>query len=264
MSRVAALVGKELLDVRRNLGVMLPVVVATLALLTIPLAVAVFVPMLSGQSLADDGDLVRASLVIGFDSGLTPDGRIQLFLFQQFLTLFLMIPITGAMAVAAHAIVSEKQARTLEPLLATPLSTFELLLGKVIGALLPTFAISLVGLLLYLTIIAIAAEPGVMMAMVNARSLALVFGVGPMCALVALQFAILISSRVNDARTAQQFGVLIVMPITGLVIAQFTGTLWLTAPMLVLLTVAGLGFWVVLAVLSVILFDREQILTRWK
>jgi ABC-2 type transport system permease protein len=224
----------------------------------------VFVPILSGQSLADDSDLVRASLAVGFDNTLTLNGRVQLFLFQQFLTLFLMIPITGAMAVAAHAIVSEKQARTLEPLLATPLTTFELLLGKVIGALLPTFAISLVGLLLYLATIAMAAEPGVMTALVNARSIALVFGVGPVCALVALQFALIISSRVNDARTAQQFGVLIVMPITGLVIAQFTGTLWLTAPMLLLIAVAGFGVWVILAALSVVLFDREQILTRWK
>ena len=59
----------------------------------------------------------------------------QLFLFQQFLMLFLLTPITGAMALAAHAIVGEKQARTLEPLLATPITTFELLAAKVLGAL---------------------------------------------------------------------------------------------------------------------------------
>ena len=53
------------------------------------------------------------------------------------------------MALAAHAIVGEKQARTLEPLLATPLTTLELLMAKVLGALLPTLAISLVGLALY-------------------------------------------------------------------------------------------------------------------
>ena len=83
------------------------------------------------------------------DADLSNDARVQLFLFQQFLMLFLLTPITGAMALAAHAIVGEKQARTLEPLLATPITTFELLVAKVLGALLPTLAISLIGLALY-------------------------------------------------------------------------------------------------------------------
>jgi ABC-2 type transport system permease protein len=168
------------------------------------------------------------------------------------------------MALAAHAIVGEKQARTLEPLLATPLTTFELLVAKVIGALLPTLAISLVGLGLYVSIVAAAAEPGVMPAMVNARTVVLVFGVAPACALVALQFAILISSRVNDARTAQQFGVVIILPLTGLLVAQFTGSFWLSASMLGALALAFLGVWLLLAAVSVVVFDREQILTKWR
>ena len=35
------------------------------------------------------------------------------------------------MSVAAHSVIGEKQARTLEPLLATPLKTSELLAAKV-------------------------------------------------------------------------------------------------------------------------------------
>ena len=41
------------------------------------------------------------------------------------------------MSVAAYSVIGEKQARTLEPLLATPITTFELLAAKVLGALLP-------------------------------------------------------------------------------------------------------------------------------
>jgi ABC-2 type transport system permease protein len=264
MTRLRALLAKELLDVRRNLGVLLPVVVATMALLVLPFAVAILIPSMTGQALGDDADLVKASLVVGFLDRLTINGRVQFFLFQQFLTLFLLVPITGAMALAAHAVVGEKQARTLEPLLATPLRTLEILVGKVLGALLPTFAISFVGLGLYLVIIALAAEPGVMRAMVNRRSLAMVFAVGPTYALVALQFAIVISSRVNDARTAQQFGVLIVLPLTALLVAQFTGALWLSASMLGGIALGLLAIWVLLAVFSVAMFDREQILTRWR
>ena len=77
---------------------------------------------------------------------LSPDQRIVFFLFQQFLILFLLTPVTGAMSLAAHAVVGEKQNRTLEPLLATPITTLELLVAKVLGALLPALGISYAGL----------------------------------------------------------------------------------------------------------------------
>src|SRR5581483_7611765 len=117
-----------------------------------------------------DPDLIRASLAVGVHEELTINGRVQLFLFQQFLMVFLLMPITGQMTLAAHAIVGEKLARTLEPLLATPMTTVELLVAKVAGALLPTLAIAIAGLGVYLGLIAAAAEPGVMRAMLNART----------------------------------------------------------------------------------------------
>ena len=56
----------------------------------------------------------------------------------------------------------------------------------------------------------------------------LVLGFGPIGALVALQIAILVSSRVNDPRTAQQFGALLILPITGVFVMQFNGVIRLT------------------------------------
>src|SRR5262249_56895130 len=102
-----------------------------------PFTLAVIVPALTGQGLGDDPDLAKVSVVAGLGSGLSRDAQVQLFLFQQFLMMFLLLPITGAMTLAAHAVVGEKQARTLEPLLATPISTLELLVAKVLGALVP-------------------------------------------------------------------------------------------------------------------------------
>jgi ABC-2 type transport system permease protein len=178
--------------------------------------------------------------------------------------LFLLTPITGAMALAAHSIVGEKQARTLEPLLASPVTTVELLVSKVLGALLPTLAISLAGLTLYFAGIVIFADVGVAGAMLTARTFLLVALVGPAAALVSLQSAIVISSRVNDARTAQQFGVLIVIPLTALLVAQFTGSLWLSATALGLVGLGLVAIWVLLTMVSARLFEREAILTRWR
>jgi ABC-2 type transport system permease protein len=262
--RLRALLKKELLEVARNRAVLIPVVIAAIVFLLLPFVIAIVIPAATGRPLGSDRGLERISRALGPNLTLSPSGRVQLFLFQQFLIVFLLMPVTGAMALAAHAIVGEKQARTLEPLLATPLTTFELLVAKVVGALLPTLAISTVGLSLYGLIIAMVAEPGVLRAMVSPTTLILIFGVGPLCALVSLQTAIVVSSRVNDARTAQQFGVLIVIPATGLVIAQVTGAVWLTASMMTLIAAGLFVVWILLTFLSVALFEREAILTRWK
>ena len=92
----------------------------------------------------------------------------------------------------------------------------------------------------------------------------LALAVGPAAGLVALQAAIVVSSRVNDARTAQQAGVLLIVPLTGLLIAQFFGSSWLTTGALVVVTVGLVMLWLLLVALSAALFRRETILTRWR
>jgi ABC-2 type transport system permease protein len=264
MTRMRALVIKELVDLRRNRTALLPVALVMALSLAVPFGITIGVPLMSGQTLRDDPDLARVSATAGPHEELSGDGLIQLFLFEQFLLLFLLTPVTGAMALAAHAIVGEKQARTLEPLLATPVTTGELLVAKVVGAFVPTLVISFAGLAIYFAGIVLLAESGVLQAMLTLRTVMLVALVGPAAALVALQSAIVISSRVNDARTAQQFGVLIILPITALLVAQFVGAVWLSAGALAWIGLGLVGAWILLMLASVALFDREAILTRWR
>jgi ABC-2 type transport system permease protein len=264
MTRIRALLAKEFLDIARNRAALVPVAIVTLISLALPFVLVVAIPALTGEPLAYDADLVRVSAVAGAHQALSPEGQIQFFLFQQFLMLFLLTPITGAMALAAHSVVGEKQARTLEPLLATPITTFELLVAKVLGALLPTLLISLVGLVIYFGGIYLLAVSGVAGAMASTRTALLALFIGPAAALVSLQAAILVSSRVNDARTAQQFGVLIIIPLTALLVAQFTGSLWLSTTMLGAIGGGLFVAWILLALLSARVFDRESILTRWR
>ena len=264
MTRIRALLNKELLEVSRNRAALFPVVFVSLLSLLLPFFVAILIPRLTGDPLSDDADLSRLGQAAVPSSGLTPDGVVQLLLFERFLTLFLLTPITGAMAFAAHSIVGEKQARTLEPLLATPITTAELLVAKVLGALVPTLLISLVSLAAFVVMIGGLAEPGVLAAISNIRTWLLVAIVGPLLALVSLQLALIISSWANDARTAQQFGVLIIVPLTAILIAQFTGRFSLSGSTLTLVAIALVWVWLLLLLTSVAVFDRETILTRWK
>jgi ABC-2 type transport system permease protein len=100
--------------------------------------------------------------------------------------------------------------------------------------------------------------------LVNARSLVLVCIVGPVGALAALQTTIAVSSRVNDPRSAQQIAVLVVVPLVVLIIGQIAGAFVLTVPALLLIAAALTIVWMLLILLSMALFERETILTRWK
>src|SRR5215467_9262100 len=94
--RLRVLIGKEFLDIARNRTALVPVVIVTLVSLAMPLGIAIVVPSLTGQPLADDADLTRLSRVAGGSNILSADGRVQLFLFEQFLLMFLVTPVTGA------------------------------------------------------------------------------------------------------------------------------------------------------------------------
>ena len=267
MNRALALLGKELADLRQNLAIFLPSAIVTVVAILMPVMVAVVVPAATGERLSDSGDLEIALEMYKKDPAmrsLEPEAAIQAYVFQYFLIMLVLAPITSAMSVAASSVIGEKQARTLEPLLVTPITTLELLGGKLLGALLPAMLVALVSLLLYLGVVAAVAANGVFSALLGPRTLAIVLLLGPLAALVALQLAICVSSRVNDARTAQQLGVFVILPIPALLLGQIFGGIELTGP--VILWIA-LGLFIVnigLMWVAIRLFDRETILTRWR
>jgi ABC-2 type transport system permease protein len=267
-ARIRALVGKELAELIRNRGALLPVLAVALVSMVLPFFIGLAVPRLTGDQLSSDADLVQA-LAKASDElprvlELPDEAAVQAFVFHRFLTLLLLVPVTGAITFAGHSLVGEKLGRSLEPLLATPLTTFELLIGKVAGALIPSLAIMVFTFGIYLIGIGLLAEPGVLSTLLNPRTLLLVFGLGPLASLVALQVGVLVSARVNDPRTAQQFGALLILPLTGLFMAQMTGLFVLTTAMTLLLLVGLAMLWFLLLALGVALFDRETILTRWR
>lgn len=267
MTRIRALMAKELADLRGNPSVFLPAVLTGLISILLPFFVAIFIPYATGERLSDSSDFELAVEMYRQQPSaraLDPEGAIQAWIFQQFLVLLVLTPVAGSMALAAYSVIGEKQARTLEPLLATPLTTFELLAAKVLGALMPALALTVGCFLLYMLLIALLAHPGVFAILLTPRSLGVVFLLGPLAALAALQLAVCVSSRVNDARSAQQIGALIILPISGLLVAQLTGTMVLTVPVILAIALMLAIVNAVLMAVGIALFDRESILTRWK
>jgi ABC-2 type transport system permease protein len=267
MRRIAALVHKELADLRQNRAVFFPAILTGLVSILLPFFVAIVVPAVAGERLSDSSDFDIALEFFRNQpalASLDPEGAIQAWIFQQFLVLLVLTPVAGAMSIAAYSVIGEKQARTLEPLLATPLTTFELLAAKVLGAFIPALALTLACFATYVAGVAVFAEPGVFRALLTPASLAIIFILGPLAALAALQLAVCVSSRVNDARSAQQIGALIVLPIAGTLVLQLTGSLRLSASVIAFITLTLAAINVALMVVGIALFDRESILTRWR
>jgi len=265
--RIGALLGKELADLRMNPSVFVPAIITGVMAILLPFFVAVIVPAVTGERLADSSDLQVALDLYRDQPGLShldADAAVQAWVFQQFLILLVITPVAASMSVAAYTVIGEKQARTLEPLLATPLTTFELLAAKVLGSLIPSIVLTFATFALYVLGAVVFARPGVAWALLTPRCLLIVFLLAPLAALAALQMAVCVSSRVNDARSAQQIGALIILPVSGLLIAQVTGSFLLTGT-IVLLICLGLAILNAgLMALGIALFDRESILTRWK
>src|SRR5205823_3949421 len=68
---------------------------------------------------------------------------------RNWLPMFLVLPIFLPILLAAQSIGGERERRTLEPLLATPVSTLSIILGKSIAALVPAMLITWVAAALF-------------------------------------------------------------------------------------------------------------------
>lgn len=267
MRRVLALLEKELADLRQNPGLFVPAALTGFFSILLPFIVAIIIPQVTGERLSESSDFEIAIEMYRTQpslQGLDPEGAVQAWIFQQFLVLLVLTPVAGSMSVAAYSVIGEKQARTLEPLLATPITTFELLAAKVLGSLVPALLLTLACFGLYVIGVALFAQPGVFRALLMARPLAVVFLLGPLAALAALQLAVCVSSRVGDARSAQQIGALIILPIAALLVMQLTGSFLLTIPIIAFISLGLAGLNAALMLVGIALFDRESILTRWK
>src|SRR5207247_4683491 len=98
---------------------------------------------------------------------------------------------------------------------------------------------------------------GVARALLSAKTALLVLGLGPMTSAVALQVGVLVSARVNDPRTAQQFGALFILPLTGLFMAQMSGAFVLTTAMGLAVLVGLALVWFLLLLFGIAIFERE-------
>src|SRR6266545_5075230 len=141
--------------------------------------------------------------------------------------LFWIIPVALTPAVAADSFVGERERASLEPLLATPVSPWQVLLGKLLAATVPAVIGTWIGVLVFwlMTLLSRSALYPRMLLGDGDWVFSLVV-LAPLIGLFTAGVAALISTRVSGYRVAYQLNGLIVLPVV-LVLIPATAFLFL-------------------------------------
>ena len=178
---------------------------------------------------------------------------------------YILIPAILPTIIASYSFVGEKTNRSLEPLLATPTTDLELLMGKGLSIFVPTMAVTWLSIIPFVIIVDLITQP--VLGYYPLPSLIWAMGVfilAPLVCLLAIFANVIVSSRVSDVRASQQIGSLIVLPIVVFFMVILLGLISLDAlNMLLFIGVVGAAV-VGLIYVAMKVFKREEILIRWK
>ena len=241
----------------------LPILMSTI----IPGGIALL-PRLVGN-LSADPDVARLLAKLPASTrqewaGLTDEqAMLTLMIVHLLAPLFLLLPFMVSNVIAADSFAGERERKTLESLLYTPLSDLELFLAKTITAWIPSLLVTVVSFVVTTFVVNLAAWPTMQRIFFPTPMwLVLVVWVAPAVGLLGLGAMVLVSTRVRGVQESIQLSSLFVLPIVVLVIAQVRGVMMLgTGNMLI----AGIVLWVMSGVVlwyGARSFRRESLIRR--
>jgi ABC-2 type transport system permease protein len=266
MKKIRTIIRKEWAEVFRNRMVIFTVAFLPLLMTAIPLGIIYS----TRGAVSSTGDAISSQLPSGMTQSMCPKGLngsdcFQVFMVSEFMMLFMIVPVAIPVTIAAYSIVGEKTTRSLEPLLATPITTAELLVGKCLAAVIPAilatyaaFGVFALGSWL------IIANKMLLSALLDARWLIAIIIVGPLLAILAVSFSLMVSSRVTDPRVAEQVSMVIILPVLVGFFGQVAGLFVLNKQIISVVAVIMVALDALMVYLATRVFQREQILTRWK
>ena len=260
MDRIRTIIDKEWAEVFKNRLVLFTVTLLPILFTALPLII-----LSATKGTGTNQTTIPTEALGALCGGLPAQDCMQIYLANEFLLLFMIMPVMIPITIAAYSIVGEKTTRSLEPLLATPISTVELLSGKMLAAVIPGVLATIVCFFIFLFLLPFV---GVGLAVRNYIAgptwMLAVLIIGPLMAILAASFAVIISSRVNDPRVAEQFSAILLLPILVVLFGQVAGIIVVNVQLMVVAIIAFIAIDAGVVYLGAKLFQRENILTRWR
>ena len=258
-TKILALAEKEIADARKNKMIVISMALIPVLLVAMTLGTALFMLNVDDALDDDDMDIIPAEL-----RDMDPMHAFLMMMNDQYLFYFLVIPMMMPVYIAAYSIVGEKETKSLEPLLATPISVWELLIAKSAAAVVPSVLLTWLSfIVLILGGYLIMPEP-VFLGLIRPVWLVGMVLLSPLLALLSVFSGMILSSRMNDPRAAQQVTGIFVVPIIALSMVVLAGKIFLNVSLVMMAAAVTLALDCVVLYFAVKLFQRETILTRWK
>ncbi len=263
LSRVRTILDKEWEEVFKNKMVIFTVIFVPVILTALPLIILYAMGSTGGIPEGDMADVPAQFLAVC--GNLPGKDCMQIFMMNTFMMMFMLMPLMIPTAIAAYSIVGEKTTRSLEPLLATPITTIELLVGKGLASAGPAILISWASFLIFLLLLPLAgATAGLLQFVTGPVWLLAVLAIGPLLAIAAVIVAVIVSSRVNDPRVAEQVASVLIVPVMAVLFGQIAGVIILNLTFIYISILVLFAIDIGLVYAGARLFQRETILTRWK
>ena len=262
-----AIMRKDLKQVTQNKMVWLPMVLVPAMLLIIFPTVAVLLPSLAPLDELEDlkrlEEILPPSLARPLQGLTVTQKWVMLTANYMFAPMFLIIPLMVASILGADSFAGEKERKTLEGLLYTPLTDTELVLAKLLSALIPALLVEITSFVLYGIIVNLAGFRVMGRIFFPAPTWwPLVFWLGPAISVAGLGSTILVSSKAKTFMEAQQLSGMFVLPIVVLMIGQLSGLFFMSVALImgIGLLIWLLGLW--LLWIGAKTFARGEIIAR--
>jgi ABC-2 type transport system permease protein len=178
--------------------------------------------------------------------------------------LLLMLPMLFSAALVMQTMVVEKTAKTLEPLLVTPVKTYDLVLGKILAALVFPLLAGYLYLAIYVGVVCLMDRHSEMLRfMFSPRPLIEAFLVMPVSAFANASLAMIVAVRSRDPKTGSLLSSLLTLPGivlygTQIALLDFLNQYILLVCVGAVLLLAGAGIF-----FATEAFQREKVFERW-
>lgn len=260
---------KELGDVRSNSRVWPVYLLLPLIAVALPVFFAVTTPLLIETAPARQDPatltLIRLIQTVPEFAGLPAVQAMTRYFLRNTGAIFLLMPLALTSTSAAFSIVGEKQQRTLEPILATPITDRQFLLAKLLASVVPTVALTWsCGMLACVVVDAVTWAQVRALLLPDRFWLLGLLVLAPLLGIAVVLVTMLFSAKSTDPQATVQTTALAIIPGFLLVFGVFGKLLTLKFAALGIACLLVLALDVVLFRTNVARFQREEILTRWK
>ncbi len=252
-----AIVRKDLNEVFSSIAIYGPMIF-------IPLFFAVTLPLFTLYISKYAGPQLASKLMgifIGSGSSAGTLYFIRFFSVNVLGPVFLTMPIITASVIAADSFAGEKERKTAESLLTTPITNGEVLLGKLLASFIPALLLTLLVFAVYGSITDYITMNAYNVLLFPNVSWYLMLLNAPFLAITTIGLVVIVSSKAKGIKEAQQISTLLILPILVIPFASIFNISTLNTGFFLGMLAVLVATSVVVMLLGMRLFDRENFIT---